>query len=115
MHVAIQKREEIPVHSKRQAQIRALFFNKAPTEVLTEYSDYSNIFLVENTAELPENTGMNEHAIKLEEDKQPSFGPIYSLWPVKLEILKTYIKTILANNFIWPFQSPVRTSIFFDR
>ena len=34
-----------------------------------EYSDYNNVFLAENTAKLPENTGMNEHAIKLEEAK----------------------------------------------
>ena len=31
-----------------------------------EYSDYSNVFLAENAAELSENTGINEHAIKLE-------------------------------------------------
>ena len=53
------------MHSKRQAQIRALLFDEASTEVLTEYSDYSNVFSAENAAELPENTGMNEHAIKL--------------------------------------------------
>ena len=50
--------------------------------------------------ELLENIGMNEHAIKLEEDKQPSFGPIYSLELVELEPLKTYFKTNLANSFI---------------
>ena len=80
-----------------------------------EYSNYSNVFLAENAAELLENTGMNEHAIKLEEDKQPLFGPIYSLGPVELETLKTYIKTNLANGFIWPSKSPARTLILFDK
>ena len=103
------------VHSKRQAQVRALLFDKAPTEILAEYSNYSNIFLVEYATKLPENTGMNEHIIKLEEGKQPSFRPIYSLEPVELETLKTYIKINLANGFIWPFKSPVGTLIFFDR
>ena len=65
--------------------------------------------------ELSENTEINEHAIELEENKQPPFGPIYSLGPVELETLKTYIKTNLANNFIRPFKSPARTSIFFNR
>ena len=51
---------------------------------------------------------MNEHAIKLEKDKQLLFGPIYSLGPVELETLKTYIKTNLANGFIQPFKSPAR-------
>ena len=81
---------------------------------MVEYSNYSNIFLVENVAELQENTGMNEYAIKLEEDKQPSFGPIYSLGPVELKILKTYNEINLANGFIWLSKSPTRALIFFD-
>ena len=131
VHVAIREREEMPVHSERQAQIEAeahidaqgqsgaqvgaLLFDEAPTEVPAEYSDYSDVFSAENAAELPENTGMNEHAIKLEEGKQPLFGPIYSLGLVELETLKTYIKTNLANGFIQPFKSPAGVSILFDR
>ena len=45
--------------------------------------------------ELPENTGINEHAIKLKDGKQPSYGPIYSLEPVELETLKIYIEIYL--------------------
>ena len=41
---------------------------------------------------------MNEHAIELVEGKQPPYGPIYSLGPVKLETLKTYIKTRLKTG-----------------
>ena len=92
------------MHSKRQAQIKAqvgaLLFNKVFTEIPAEYSNYGDVFSTEYTAELPENTGMNEYAIKLEEGKQPPFGPIYSLRPIELETLKTYIKTNLANGFI---------------
>ena len=58
---------------------------------------------------------MNEYAIKLEEGKQPHFGPIYSLGPVELETLKTYIEINLANGFIRPFKSPVGAPIFFDQ
>ena len=115
MHIAIREREEMPVHSKRQIQIGVLLFDKYPTEVLAEYSDYSNIFSVENAMELLENIGINEHAIKLEEGKQPPFGPIYSLGPVELETLKTYIETNLANGFIRPSKSPAGAPILFDR
>ena len=80
-----------------------------------EYSDYSDVFLAENVAELPENTGINEHAIELEEGKQSLFGPIYSLGPVELETLKTYIKTNLANNFIRSSKSPTGAPILFNR
>ena len=121
----------MPVHSKRQAQIEAkahidaqgqseaqvgaLIFNEAPIKVPTEYSNYSDVFSAENAAELPENTGMNEHAIELEENKQPPFGPIYSLGQVELETLKTYIKTNLANGFIRPSKSPTGALILFNR
>ena len=64
--------------------------------------------------EFSENIGMNEYAIKLEKGKQPSLGPIYRLGPIELETLKTYIKTNLANNFIWSFKSPAGVPIFFD-
>ena len=59
VHVAIQKREEMPVHSKKQAQVGTLLFDKAFTEVLAKYSDYSNVFSAENAAKLPENTEIN--------------------------------------------------------
>ena len=70
---------------------------------------------MENIAKLLENTGINEHAIKQEEDKQSLFKLIYSLGLIKLETLKTYIKTNLANSFIRPFKSPTGTLILFDR
>ena len=100
---------------QKKAQVRSLLFDKACTKIPVEYSDYSNIFLTENVAKLPENTGINEHAIKLEEGKHLLFDPIYSLEPVELEILKTYIETNLANSFIWPSKSPAGASIFFNR
>ena len=123
VHVAIWKCEEMAINHDRKAQIEAqsgtqvgaLLFDEAPTEVPVEYSDYSDVFSTENAAELPENTGMNEHAIELEEGKQPPFGPIYSLGPVELETLKTYIKTNLANGFIRPSKSPAGAPILFDR
>ena len=65
--------------------------------------------------ELPKNTRINEHAIKLEESKQPLFKSIYSLGPVELEILKTYIETNLANGFICLSKSPARAPILLDK
>ena len=122
MHVTFQKRKEIFVDPGRKtqikaqggAQVRALLFDKAPTEIMAEYSDYSNVFSAKNTTELPENTGMNEHAIELEEDKQPPFGSIYSQGPVELETLKTYIKINLANNFIRFSKFPAGALILFN-
>ena len=102
-------------HSKKQAQVGALLFNKVLTEVLAEYSNYSTIFSVENAAKLLENTKINKHAIKLKEGKQPLFGSIYSLGLVELKTLKTYIKTNLANGYIWPSKFLTKTPILFDK
>ena len=49
---------------------------------------------------LLENIKINKYAIKLKEDKQPPFEPIYNLKLVELETLKIYIKINLANSFI---------------
>ena len=114
VHVTIQEQEKMLVHFKRQAQVRALIFNEAPIKILAEYSDYNNVFLVENAAELLKHTGINDHAIKLEESKQPRFEPIYNLGSIKLKNLKIYIKINLANNFIQPSKSPANVPILFD-
>ena len=64
---------------------------------------------------LPEWTDLNEHAIELESDKQPPYRPIYSLDPIKLETLKTYIETHLKTGFIWPSKSSAGAFILFDK
>ena len=81
--------------------------------VLTKYADFANIFLKKSAEVLPECTKLIEHAIKLEESKQLFYGSVYSLSPIKLETLKTYIKTNLANNFIWLSKSAAYALIFF--
>ena len=115
VYVTIRKQEKMPIYSERQAQVGALPFDKAFIEVLIEYSDYSNIFLAENTAKLPKNIGINQHAIKLKEGKESSFGPIYSLGPIELKTLKTYIKTNLVNGFIWSSKSSAGALILFNK
>ena len=103
------------IKAQSKAQVGALLFDKVPTEVPAEYFNYSDVFSTENVAELLKNAKINKHAIKLEEGKQLPFGPIYSLGPIELETLNTYIKTNLANNFIWSSKSPARAHILFDK
>ena len=96
-------------------QIAALKQNKALNKVLTEYSDFADVFSEEKILVLPEQTDLNEHAIELEGGKQPPYGPIYSLGPVELEILKTYIETNLKTGFIQPSKSPAGAPVLFDK
>ena len=80
-----------------EAQIASLLAKKITVPVV--YSNYADVFLKKSAKVLPERTSINEHAIKPEKGKQPSYGSIYSLDPVELETVKTYIKTNLANGF----------------
>ena len=57
------------IYSKKQAQVKAVLFNKALTKILIEYSNYNKVFLVKNVAKFPKNTRINEHTIKLKESK----------------------------------------------
>ena len=101
------------IYLAREAQLASLL-----TEEVTvpfEYLDFADVFSEKSANVLPERTGANEHAIELEEGKQPPYEPIYSLGPVELETLKTYIENNLANGFIRASKSPASAPILFVR
>ena len=114
VHIAaLAKLTTIPIYPFCQAQV-ALLTSKE-TGIPTEYSDFSNVFSSDSAAELPEYIGINDYFINLLDNKQLPYSPIYSLRPIELEILKTYIKTNLASSFIRPSKSPAITLILFIR
>ena len=63
-----------------------------------------------STMKLFKLTSINDHAINLVEKKQTLYGPTYSLGPVELETLKTYVEINLASGFIRSFTSQRQTS-----
>ena len=75
-----------------------------------EYLDFTDVFSEEKALMLPEQTEFNQHVIELKEGKQPLYEPIYSLGPVELETLKTYIKSDLKTGFILTFQVSCKRS-----
>ena len=101
------------IHPAREAQLASLLTEEVTVPV--EYSDFADVFSEKSANVLPEQTRANEHAIELEEGKQPPYGPIYSLGPVELKTLKTYIETNLANGFIRASKSPAGAPILFVR
>ena len=109
--VSLSLGSKIAIHSVWEAKIAALVTKKVI--VPPECSNYANIFSEASVAELPEHNNINEHPIDLVDNKQPFYGPIYSLGPVELETLKTYIEIILANGFIRPSQLPAIAPILF--
>ncbi len=103
------------VHLSRSAQIAHLKADEAPTEVPSKYADFADVFSPKLAAELPEYTGINDYAIKLVNDWQALYGPIYSLGSVELKTLKAYMENNLASGFIRPSKPPVGTPILFDK
>ena len=59
----------MPIFSKKQAQVEALIFDEILTAFPVEYSNYSNVFLAKNTANLLKYNEINDYAIKLKKDK----------------------------------------------
>ena len=75
-----------------------MVINKTPNSIFLKYSDFANIFFPELAIALFKYTKINDYAIELIVKQQPLYGPIYSLKLIELKILKTYIKTNLANG-----------------
>ena len=103
------------MHSLRKAQIAYLKVDETPTKFPSKYADFADVFSPKLTTELFKYTRINDHAIKLADDWQPLYGPIYSLSLVELEILKAYIKNNLANGFIKPSKSPAKALILLNK
>ncbi len=103
------------VHPSRKAQIVHLKADEAPTEVLSKYANFVDVFSPKLAAELPEHTGINDHVIKLVDDRQSLYGYIYSFEPMELEKLKAYIENNLVSGFIRPSKSAARVPILFNK
>ena len=65
--------------------------------------------------QLLEKTRIKDYLIDLLKNKQPLYSLIYSLKPVKLEILNTYINVNLASDFISLSKSSTTTVILFTQ
>ena len=107
--------QESKVYPFCRVQIAALVANEALTSISTKFSDFADVFFSDLTSELLEYTGINNHAIKLVDDQQPPYGPIYNLGPIELETLKTYIETNMANGFIKSSKFSTGAPILFDK
>ena len=56
---------ELNVHPFRRSQISNLIAEEASTKVPAKYLDFADVFSPDLASELPEHTGINDHAIKL--------------------------------------------------
>ena len=99
----------MPIYPFCQTQVTLLTSEK--NGISTEYFDFYNVFYSNSAVELLEYPGILNHFIDLLDDKQPPYSPIYSLGPIKLKTLKTYIKANLVSSSI---NKLIATSPFID-
>lgn len=93
-------------------EILFLKANKTSIAILSEYADFPDIFFWDLASKLLEYIKINDHTINLIGGKQLPYKLIFSPELIKLEILKTYIETNLANGYIRSFKSPIIIPIF---
>lgn len=106
--------QHLDFHHSQSVKIALLKADKTPTFVLSIYINFVNAFSKNlAAAKLLEYIRINDYAIDLTEDNEPSYRSLYSLGLVELEILKTYLKIILANGFIKSSKSLAAVPIFF--
>ena len=67
---------KLDVHPSRKPQISGLIAKEAPTKVPAKYSDFADVFSPDLASKLLKHTGINDHAIELVKDQQPSYEPI---------------------------------------
>ena len=115
VHVAFLSSILLNIHLSCRPQISDLIVKKASTNVSDKYIDFVDVLSLDLASKLPENTGINNHAIEIVDGQQLPYGSIYNLKPVELKTLKTYIETNLANKFIKPSKSSAGAPILFDR
>lgn len=81
--------------------------------IFFKYINYVNVFLLNSAVKLFDYISINNYPINLINNKQSFYRLIYSLKSLQFKILKTYIKTQLANGFIKSFKLFVTTLILF--
>lgn len=102
---------KITIYLAQKAQI--MLFVAKKVAISAKYLDNTKVFFKKFVAKLPKHFDIKKYLINLELNKQPIYVPIYSPKPVKLKILKTYIKTKFINSFIGLSKSPAEAFILF--
>ena len=103
LHIVTLKEPTIMlIYLSCQAQVTSLRNNK--NGIFAEYFNFFNIFFSDSVLKLQKHIKINNHFINLLNDKQLSYGFIFSIELIKLEMFKTYIQGNSTNSFIRLFK-----------
>ena len=88
------------IYLARKAQLALLLAEKIT--ILAKYLDFAYVFLKNSANILWEQIRVYEHTIKLEEGKQPRYGPIYSLELIELRLSRLKLRPFRSTTFLRP-------------
>ncbi len=101
-------------HLLKKTRIAHLKVDKTFIKIFSKYADFVDVFLQKLAVKLPKYMGINNHAIEWIDNWQFLYNFICNLGPIKLKILKAYIKNNLANSFIRSSKFSAGAPIFFN-
>ncbi|KAF8697567.1 hypothetical protein RHS03_07749, partial [Rhizoctonia solani] len=93
-------------------EARAGSINPEPQNLPVVFQDFQKVFSEEFFTTLPEHRPY-DIAVDLEEDKQPPYGPTYSMTPAEREALKEHTDSELAAGKTVPTTSPAGAPVMF--
>ena len=93
--------------------VRTLSAGTAPPVQLPDaLVEFADVFANDRAAILPQHK-KTDHAIEIDEGKEPPYGPLYNLSERELSVLREYIATNLENGRIQHSNSPAGAPILF--
>jgi hypothetical protein len=81
------------------------------TDLPEQYLQWQRVFSKNKATTLPDDK--TKHAIPLEPDKSPPYGPLYSLSQHELKVLHKYLDKMLARGWIHQSTSPAGAPVLF--
>ncbi|EDN09807.1 hypothetical protein HCAG_06974 [Histoplasma mississippiense (nom. inval.)] len=97
--------------SERLCSINETTLPQNLQDLLTEFKD---IFSAEAAAKLDENPIISHH-IRLQDGKEPPYGPLYNLSIAELDALRKYLEEMLSRQWVRPTKSPAAAPIVFAK
>lgn len=97
---------------RRDPQGAAFHKNVKIIKLPSQYAEFKNVF-DQNEADVLSEHGPYNHAIEIEESKEPPFGPVYNMSITELNALKEYVNEMLTKGFIRPSKFPAGAPVIF--
>ena len=99
-----------------EIKINLLQYNKGYNNVYNilslKYHDFTDIFQTAEKQSLSVR-GSHDHVIDLKLRQQPSFRKLYSMFSVKLNVLKVYLDNAMKADIIHKLISPAASPVMF--